>query len=166
VLLRASDVVVICGGISAGKYDLVRQALTQLKVREVFYKVSQKPGKPMYFGTLGKKLIFALPGNPAAVLVGFYIYILPSLRRLTGDPAPELPTRWLPLLVDFSLKSDRDLLLKATTSEAGVQILKGQDSDNLKSFAEANSLVFLKAGNELIPRGTPVQVVELPDYSR
>jgi molybdopterin molybdotransferase len=164
-LLQNSEVVIVCGGISAGKYDLVRDALKSLQVEEIFYKVSQKPGKPMYFGKKGRKMVFALPGNPAAVLVAFYVYVLPALKRLSGDPSPELETVKAPLLEPFQLKSDRDLFVRAITGDAGVRVTEGQDSDNLRSFSSANCLVYLKAGEAFLSMGTPVNILKLPTYS-
>ena len=71
-LLRISDVLILSGGISVGKYDLVKETLHKLGVREIFYKVAQKPGKPLFAGRKGGKIIFALPGNPAAILTCYY----------------------------------------------------------------------------------------------
>jgi molybdopterin molybdotransferase len=163
-LLAGSDVVIVCGGISGGKYDLVREALKSLKVQEIFYKVSQKPGKPMYFGRKGSKIVFALPGNPAAVLVGVYVYVLPALKHMSGDPGPEPETAQATLLEPFHLKSDRDLFLRAIAAEAGVRITEGQDSDNLRSFSSANCLVYLKAGEAMLSGGTAVNIFKLPPY--
>ena len=83
-MLEVSNVIIITGGISVGKYDLVKDILLQLGVKELFYKVAQKPGKPLFLGRLKDKLIFALPGNPAAALVCFYEYVLPALRKMSG----------------------------------------------------------------------------------
>ncbi|TNE99261.1 MAG: molybdopterin molybdenumtransferase MoeA, partial [Bacteroidetes bacterium] len=74
--LETADMVLISGGISVGDYDFVRQALTENGVEEVFYKVRQKPGKPLYFGRKERKVVFGLPGNPSSALTSFYIYVL------------------------------------------------------------------------------------------
>jgi len=67
-VINSNDLVLISGGISVGDYDFVGKALTELNVEEHFYKVKQKPGKPLFFGTKNNTHIFALPGNPAAAL--------------------------------------------------------------------------------------------------
>ncbi|WP_373058908.1 molybdopterin molybdotransferase MoeA [Zunongwangia sp. H14] len=67
--LANNDVLLISGGISVGKYDFVQQALLSNGVKEIFYKVNQKPGKPLWFGAKGEKRIFALPGNPASMYI-------------------------------------------------------------------------------------------------
>ena len=64
--LEKSDLVLISGGISVGDYDFVKQALENNKVKEVFYKVNQRPGKPLWFGQKGNTRVYALPGNPAS----------------------------------------------------------------------------------------------------
>jgi molybdopterin molybdotransferase len=91
-LIQKNDVILISGGISVGDYDFVKTALENLGVKEEFYKIKQKPGKPIYFGTLNQKLIFALPGNPASALTCFYIYVLPALNKSAGKKFEGLKT--------------------------------------------------------------------------
>jgi len=76
-----NDLVLVSGGISVGDYDFVGSALNSLGVETLFYKVNQKPGKPLFVGKLKDKIIFALPGNPAASLTCFYIYVKPFLQN-------------------------------------------------------------------------------------
>ncbi|MBL7899098.1 MAG: molybdopterin molybdotransferase MoeA, partial [Crocinitomicaceae bacterium] len=82
--LELCDLLLISGGISVGDYDFVKEALKQNNVNEHFHKIRQKPGKPILFGTKGKKMIFALPGNPASALTCLYIYVLPALNKVAG----------------------------------------------------------------------------------
>ena len=65
--LQNVDILILTGGISVGDYDFVKSSLEKAGVEEVFYKINQKPGKPVYFGRRGKQFVFALPGNPASV---------------------------------------------------------------------------------------------------
>ena len=67
--LDTCDVVITVGGVSMGEHDLVRSTLDGLRTEEVFWRISQKPGKPLYFGTKGDALVFGLPGNPASAFV-------------------------------------------------------------------------------------------------
>ncbi|MCB0727514.1 MAG: molybdopterin molybdotransferase MoeA [Ignavibacteriae bacterium] len=156
-MLTSSDVLIISGGISVGKYDLVRGILESYGVKELFYKVSQKPGKPLYAGKLKDKIIFALPGNPAASLVCFYEYVLPVLRKMSGYSEFELKKEMLPLAQNYEVKGIRDLFLKAYSSDGKVKILEGQGSDILRTFAEANALVYIKAGDRVISKGDLVE---------
>ena len=78
------EVVLVWGGISVGDYDFVARALKELEVETLFYKVNQKPGKPLFAGKTKDKIIFALPGNPAAALTCLYVYVVPTLCILSG----------------------------------------------------------------------------------
>ncbi|GFP32821.1 molybdopterin molybdotransferase [Candidatus Hakubella thermalkaliphila] len=66
--LMECDIVLTSGGVSVGKYDLVKEVVEELGAELKFWKVSQKPGKPLAFWTYGQKLVFGLPGNPVAVM--------------------------------------------------------------------------------------------------
>jgi molybdopterin molybdotransferase len=162
-LLAACDVVLVTGGISVGKYDFVHASLQKQRVRELFYKVAQKPGKPLFAGTRRKKLIFALPGNPAAVLVCYHEYVLPSLRQMVGK-TPFI-IKHLPMEHDFRWSGDRAQFFRANMGENSVNILAAQDSDNLLSFAEANALVYLSKGNHDLLKGDTVEVHPLSSGS-
>lgn len=83
--LQTCDMVISSGGISMGRYDYVREVLIELGVKEHFWKVAQKPGKPLFFGTKKNTLIFGLPGNPVSSYIGFMIWVWPILRKLMGS---------------------------------------------------------------------------------
>ena len=161
-LLATNDVLIISGGISVGKYDFVKEVLATCNVNELFYKVAQKPGKPLFVGKKGMKLIFAVPGNPAAALVCYYQYILPALDKMSGKENPGLEKILLKSNTDYTGKGDRALFLKSVVENGGVSILDGQDSDNLLSFSRANSLVYLPIENLEIRRGDAVEVYKFP----
>ena len=86
-----ADVVLSSGGVSVGEFDFVKEALDALGVARRFWKVAQKPGKPLTFGTRGAQLFFGLPGNPVSALVCFALYVRPALRRLAGHRRLHLP---------------------------------------------------------------------------
>lgn len=81
-----SDIVLISGGVSMGDYDLVPGLLKELGVKKVFHKVRVRPGKPMFFGVKGKKLVFGIPGNPVANFMAYLAYIRPAIRKMAGRP--------------------------------------------------------------------------------
>ncbi len=161
-LLNQFDVVITTGGISVGKYDLVKQTLEELGVEQIFYKVKQKPGKPIYAGRKGNKLVFALPGNPASALVCFYEYALPSIKKMSGQPDFELPEKNIPLAHSFTMSDTRDIFFKAKFEDGKVTILDGQGSDMLQTFAGANALVLLPAGEKEYEPGDSVKTHMLP----
>jgi len=86
-----ADVVLTSGGVSVGALDFVNDALAALDVERIFWKVAQKPGKPLAFGRRGDRLVFGLPGNPVSALVCFYVYVRPALRRMQGHCRLHLP---------------------------------------------------------------------------
>jgi len=91
--LETHDVLVLSGGVSMGRFDLVPKVLDELGVRTIFHKVSQRPGKPLWFGMAPSgAAVFGLPGNPVSTLVCLTRYVLPALRGSLGQ-TPEPPTR-------------------------------------------------------------------------
>lgn len=157
------DVVVVTGGVSVGDYDFVGKALNTIGVEEVFYKVKQKPGKPLFFGKKGEKSIFGLPGNPAAALSCFYIYVYPLLKRCQGASITSLQKISMPLLSDYVVKGNRAQFLKARLKERGVEILGGQSSAMVRAFGIANALVFLPENKGIVKKGELVTTILLPN---
>jgi molybdopterin molybdotransferase len=150
--------VIITGGISVGDYDFVQDALIALGVEELFYKISQKPGKPIYFGKVGNKFVAALPGNPASSLVGFYHYVLPALRKLSGKGFEGLTMSEKEMTEDFEAKGTRALFLHSWTNGSETTILSMQSSAMLRSFALANSYVYLPEPLKSVKKGDKVRV--------
>jgi len=142
-VISTNDLVLITGGISVGDYDFVGKALKELKVKELFYKVKQKPGKPLFFGQKDKTTVFALPGNPAAALSCFYIYVQTALKCLTGATDYLLEKVEVKSGSHFIKKGDRPQFLKALFKNGKAKILEGQSSAMLQTFALANCLVFV-----------------------
>ena len=158
-VLKSKDVVLITGGISVGDYDFVGKALQELKVSQLFYKVKQKPGKPLFFGKKNDTYVFALPGNPAAALSCFYIYVQRCLRRIEGCLNFEPFTVDAISLSEYSSKGDRAQFLKADYQNGKVKILEGQSSSMLHSFAVSNALVYLSADKNKVEKGDIVQLL-------
>lgn len=146
VAIDSNDLVLITGGISVGDYDFVGKILADINVTEKFYKVKQKPGKPLFFGQKGETLIFALPGNPAAVLTSFYIFVLHALSGLTGRKADFLTSKKVQLVSNFEKSPNLTFFLKGKLENDTVSILPAQSSAMLSSFIEANCLVRLEEG--------------------
>lgn len=152
-----SDIVILTGGASVGLYDLVPSSLAKCGVKEIFHKVKQKPGKPFYFGTYGDVLVFALPGNPAAVLSCFYEYITPAIGKFTGR---QYHKRLKMILAhDFKRKPGLTQFMKGKTKGNTVFILDHQESYLMNSFAHADALVELEEDREVILKGDLVNVL-------
>ncbi len=87
-ILESHKLVILSGGVSKGKFDYVPQALESLGIKKLFHQVTQKPGKPFWFGVSDKHTIFALPGNPVSTYMCFYRYIKPWLMKSMGLDHP------------------------------------------------------------------------------
>lgn len=160
--IASHDLVIITGGISVGDYDFVGKALHELKVEEVFYKVKQKPGKPLFFGKKENSLVFALPGNPAAALSCFYMYVYTALQILQNNGSINLPRITAKSQTNYIKKGDRSQFLKAIYKNGKVSILEGQSSAMLQTFAVSNALVYLPSDHSEIKKGEEIEVILLP----
>lgn len=154
--LQKSDLLIISGGISVGDYDFVGKALLELNTEQIFYKVKQKPGKPLFFGKNKNTIVFALPGNPASALTCFYIYIETVLQKAIGNLNYSNETLNLTLESDYLKKGIRGEFLKAKWANNTVKILGNQSSAMLNSFAEANALVYLGDEDREVKKGERV----------
>jgi molybdopterin molybdotransferase len=157
-----NDVILATGGVSVGDYDFVGVALQSIQAETVFYKVRQKPGKPLLFAKKDEKLFFALPGNPASSLVCYYEYVLPALRMITGRQDAFLKTFKLPSKYAYSFNGERDEFLKALVEGDSVIPLDGQESFALRSFAMANAIIYLPVTQHVVAEGDLVEVHLLP----
>lgn len=165
-LLRAeadqTDIVIVTGGVSVGKYDFTHEALEEIGFETIFHKVSQKPGKPILFAKRGNKIAFGLPGNPRAALVCFYEYVAPFIRAMTGCRKPFLPALKMQLTHDYKKKGGRSQFLAAGFAEGGVKVLEGQGSHMLRSLSEADAIIQIQAEHKCINKGELVEVHLLP----
>jgi len=103
--LAESDLIILSGGISVGAYDYVQECLDANGIEKLFWRVAQKPGKPLYFGKSkdGQKIVFGLPGNPAAVFTCYYEYVYPAIQNLKGIKDGELNELSLPMPSEVSI---------------------------------------------------------------
>jgi molybdopterin molybdotransferase len=108
--LARHDLVLLSGGVSAGKFDHVPRVLEDLGVKRVFHRVAQRPGKPLWFGVApGGRPVFGLPGNPVSTLVCLVRYVLPAIARLAGASPP--PPVALPLAEPVRTPADLTFFL-------------------------------------------------------
>ena len=162
--LESCDVIISSGGVSMGRYDYVREVFIDLGVKEHFWKVAQKPGKPFFFGTNNKSLIFGLPGNPVSAYIGFMIWVWPVLKELMGslkdqsvkgilsEPFP-LETLKQRYLFGQSWIENGKLRCKASTKIG---------SHMLSSALEANCILRASKGEGFLKPGDLIDVIMLP----
>ncbi|MEE9269190.1 MAG: gephyrin-like molybdotransferase Glp [Candidatus Krumholzibacteria bacterium] len=163
--LDKSDVLIVLGGVSVGDRDYLRRVLKKLRVREVFWRVRQKPGKPIYFGVKGRRLVFGLPGNPASAFTCFYLYVYPALQLLAGKRKDHLAGSVLPIEDPVEPDAERWLMLKGKTRKrprAGVDKLPRQGSHMVTSLAETDRILVIPPDGARIERGRGVETLRLP----
>ncbi|RUT69991.1 molybdopterin molybdenumtransferase MoeA [Flavobacterium cupreum] len=163
-ILPQYDIVLISGGISVGDYDFVKEALLANEVEELFYKINQRPGKPMFFGKRNETLVFALPGNPASSLTNFYVYVYPAIRNKMGFSEIHLPKLIRKLNADIPNTTGKTLFLKAIYDETHVEVLGGQSSAMLNSFAIANSLLIVPNDAEMLKKNELVTLLPIGGF--
>ena len=160
----AGDVLVTSGGVSVGPHDLVRSALAQLGVEEVFWRVAVRPGRPVAFGVRGRTLVFGLPGNPVSSLVGCELFVRPAILALQGadQPGPYFLPGRLGRTVQQSSRAQL-LRARARNDRDGVVLepLLGQESHMIATSAGADALVLIDAGEAELPTGSPVRYLTL-----
>jgi molybdopterin molybdotransferase len=159
--LDQSDVLIVTGGVSVGDFDFVKLALENNQVKSLFYKVKQKPGKPLFVGKKQDQWVFALPGNPAAVITCFNQYVKPSILAISGRKNTFEPTAILPLKNSFKKAAGLTFFVKGKFDYQGVEILLGQESFNLLSFNAANCIVKIDNTIESLEIGSLVEVYPL-----
>ncbi|SNR17001.1 molybdopterin molybdotransferase MoeA [Tenacibaculum jejuense] len=159
--LDFADVILVSGGISVGDYDFVKRGLEENNVSEVFYKVNQKPGKPLWFGEKEEKLVFALPGNPASSLSCFYSYVLPVIKAQLGYKDYHLPRSTAKATNDIKNAFGKTLFLKGIIENGQATQLTGQASSMLKSFAVANGLLIVPEDVQEIKKGEEITYIKL-----
>lgn len=161
------DVLILSGGVSAGKLDLVPGVLRDLGVTAHFHKVAMKPGKPVFFGTRGDTLVFGLPGNPVSAYVCFELFVRPALRRLRGLDDPLPPQVLARLTEEFVYRTDRQTYHPAWLEPAGdgwrVCPVAWLGSPDLRGLTAANAFLIVSPGEHRCAAGhaLPVLCVEV-----
>lgn len=163
---RGFDVVVLSGGVSVGDYDQVRNILHGEGVKQVLWKVTIKPGKPLFVGRCGRQIVFGLPGNPVSCLVTFCLFILPLLDAMQGKRRLGLVRGRARLAGDIKIKPGRRHFLRGVLTAEGLEpwvtVLRDQHSGVLRSMVEANVMVDVPGEVTGLSAGTEVDIWHLP----
>jgi molybdopterin molybdotransferase len=163
--LASADVVVVSGGVSVGPHDHVKPALRALGVSENFWGVSLQPGKPTWFGTRDRRLVFGLPGNPVSAAVTFSLFVAPALAALQGRPSRMDDDRQAILATAVQRHRDREqairVVLEYRDCTAFAHPNGPQGSHMVSSLIGADALALVPAGNGRLEAGTRVSLAEL-----
>ena len=162
--LETCDVIISSGGVSMGRYDYGRDVFIELGVLEHFWKVAQKPGKPLFFGTGHSTLIFGLPGNPVSSYIGFMEWVWPVLETMMGKkeskkvtgilkkPFPREKVKYRFLFGDAWIENGQ--LVCQPSTKVG--------SHMLSSSLQANCILGMMQGDNPLQPGEPIEVNMLP----
>jgi molybdopterin molybdotransferase len=155
--LRTHDVLILSGGVSMGKLDLVPKVLERLGVTQVFHHVAQRPGKPMWFGvSQSGPAVFALPGNPVSTMVCLARYVLPALRAAMGQSAGEPARIALTAPVEVKVPLAFYLPVKLKSDDWGrtsAEPCPTNGSGDFTALAGTDGFVELPPGPNTFPKG-------------
>jgi molybdopterin molybdotransferase len=166
-LARAAeaDIVLLSGGVSAGRYDLVPPALADVHAELIFHGVAQKPGKPLLFARRGRQLLFGLPGNPLGSHLCCHRYVAAAVRKWIGLPASP-PGGMARLATALDCLSERTLFQPAQVEpdprradgEMGWRALPTRTRSSADVFSAATANVYLRVppGERSLPAGAEV----------
>ncbi|MEQ9562600.1 MAG: molybdopterin molybdotransferase MoeA, partial [Woeseiaceae bacterium] len=158
--LDEAEVLVLSGGVSMGKADFVPQVLADLGVSQVFHRVSQQPGKPLWFGS-GKRgqSVFALPGNPVSTLVCCRHYVLPALMKASGRRETISHNAMLAEDIRYEPALTRFLPVKTVSRDDGVTVatpITPNTSGDFAALSGTAGYVELRQEQKLFAAGTTV----------
>ena len=165
--LETADVVVTSGGVSVGEKDLVKSTMLELGVKQVFWGVKFKPGKPLFYGTRGETRLFGLPGNPVSAVVCFDLFVRPALMRMTGREDRRRPRIQVYFEQDIVNKFGRlhamRVGLKRTEKGWLAESVGAQGSGLVSSLTKADALALIGPASEGISAGEPIEAIVLRD---
>jgi len=156
-----SDLLLLSGGVSAGKYDIVERVLADLGAEFFFDRVLIQPGQPLVFGRSQGKFFFGLPGNPGSAMVTFEVFARVAIEILGGEKEPVLPFLWSKLTQDFHQKTGLIRFLPARVSGDGSQVtpIRWQGSGDVIAQARANAFLVTEPDRENWAAGEMIRVL-------
>lgn len=157
------DMILTSGGVSVGKYDLVKKVLSEMNGEVKIWQVAMKPGKPLTFGVIRGIPVFGLPGNPVSVIVSFLQFVRPALLKLQGKNKLKKPVVEAVLTKDCDEETGRTHLVRAVVSKKGgkyyVRSTGPQGSGILRSLVLGNSLMIIPPHRGPLKKGEKVAVM-------
>jgi len=154
-----ADLLLLSGGVSAGKYDVVETVLADLGAEFYFDRVRIQPGQPLVFGSVDGKFFFGLPGNPASAMVTFELFGRAALERLSGIADPLLPLLYARLAKPFRHKPGLTRFLPALLASGELTPLEWRGSSDVPALARANSFLVADDDRESWDAGALIRVL-------
>ncbi len=161
-ILENYDVLLFSGAVSKGKFDYLPEILEELGVEKLFHKVSQRPGKPFWFGKKERKTIFAFPGNPVSTFVSCMKYFYPWFQKSTGVSYKN--KNFAILAKDFNFTPDLTYFLQVRLENKNGQLLAhpiaGHGSGDLANLIDNDAFIELPTGKQLFSKGEVFPLIE------
>jgi molybdopterin molybdotransferase len=154
-----SDLLLLSGGVSMGKYDLVEEVLLSLGAEFFFTGALIQPGKPIVFGRLGQIYFFGLPGNPVSTMVTFSLFVEPLLGALCGDTCREPRFAQARLARDVKVQTGLTRFLPAMLVDVTVEPVVWQGSGDLASTSRSNCFLVVPPDRPLLTAGETVTIL-------
>ncbi len=165
--LKECDILLLTGGVSVGEYDYVKEILNEIGAEFVFWKVNQRPGKPIAFLTYKDKFIFALPGNPVSVMVCFELYVRPLIKKFMGEKNLFKARIKAKAYSDYKHKEGRTDFVRVKLEKVGNELYFQptglQGSGILTSMANADGLAIFAEEASVIKKDDVVEVILLKE---
>ena len=155
----AADLLLLSGGVSMGRYDLVEVVLRELEAEFFFTGAKIQPGRPIVFGRVRGKYFFGLPGNPISTMVGFDLFARPMISALSGGDAASPLVAQATLAADFKTKTGLTRFLPAELREGTVQVIPWQGSGDIFAASRANCYLIIPPDRERLAGGERVSVL-------
>ena len=157
----AADLLLLSGGVSAGKYDVVEEVLAGLGAEFYFDRVLIQPGQPLVFGRAGGRFFFGLPGNPSSTMVTFEIFARAALELLAGQEEISLPMPLARLTRDFHHRIGITRFLPARLSSDGAEVtpVNWHGSGDVPALTRANAFLVADPDRAEYPRGELIRVL-------
>lgn len=160
-LAASADLIVTIGGASVGDHDLVAQAAASAGLKQSFYKVAMRPGKPLMAGRIGTTPMIGLPGNPVSAMVCGHIFLVPVIRAMTGLPQRPVTRQTARLAAPLAANGPREHYIRARQDTNGVTAFPKQDSSLLTVLSDANCLIVQPPNDEARATGDTIEVIPL-----
>jgi molybdopterin molybdotransferase len=160
--LDGRDALIVCGGVSVGKFDFVKDVLTELGMTMEFWRVAMKPGSPMAFGSINGRPVFGLPGNPVSSMVTFEVFVRPAILRMAGATVVDRPVVAAELAEDVEKSAGKTHFVRVRVWREGARWRAArtgsQDSGVLTSMVKADGLLVLGQETGRVTAGQTVDV--------
>ena len=159
------DILIVSGGVSMGKYDLVENVFAEFGVEVLFDKIAMKPGKPTVFGHRSQTYVFGLPGNPVSTIVSFHMFVRPLILHLLK--AEDTKAKVLEARLDAPAKCDPErtalvpALVRFETGQYRISTAPWKGSSDLVGLARANALIMIPRRTGIMEPGETAQFLPM-----